>query len=137
MEVKQTIGRRIILLSGLVSIGMGLYFIFFRPAFLPEDLTFMELSSAPSALIPRIELWLHKVFSVLGGFMISTGLLVIGIVSEKQRFLFLSLAWFASIGLMVAINFSIQSDFRWLLLVYAGLWLAGIIMTSRHDLKSP
>jgi hypothetical protein len=58
----------LLLLSGVILVGMGIYFIFVRPPLLPEDLRFIgsyqvELQMA----YPQMSVWLSFVFRVLGG----------------------------------------------------------------------
>ena len=56
---------------------MGLYFIFLRPALLPEDIRHMNLDAQVlQATVPGLSAWLGKVFTVMGGFMAGTGVLV-------------------------------------------------------------
>ena len=45
---------------------------------------------------------------------------------ERDTFAALAVAGAASVGLMSAINFLLNSDFRWLLLLPALLWLLGL-----------
>ena len=63
---------------GLWLTALGLYFIFFRPPLLPEDLRFMNASlTQVRAALPDLEGWLHRVFIVMGGFMSATGALTV------------------------------------------------------------
>jgi hypothetical protein len=129
-SVYRKLGRSIVSASGFVLVGIGIYFIFFRPIFLPEDLTYLKSQQLPEVLIPRLSLWLQRVFIVLGGFAVSTGTLTI-IAERSPRTKLMSLgllcAWFTSIGIMTLVNFTINSAFRWALLIFALIWLAGIM----------
>ena len=118
-----------LLIQGLILVGMGSYFIFLRPALLPEDLTYMGANHFDiTEAMPGITGWLNKVFSVLGGYIIAAGLLIanIGLIEDQRRstvsFVFLLLAGVSSIGLMTVINFIIDSDFKWLLLSFTLPW---------------
>ena len=69
---------KVFLVCGLWLIALGLYFLFLRPALLPEDPAFMGSSlEAIRSAIPGLERWLGHVFNVMGGFMISAGTVTI------------------------------------------------------------
>jgi hypothetical protein len=55
---------------------LGLYFVFIRPPLLSEDPRFIgaSLDEIQSA-IPGLLIWLRRVFWVMGGFMLASGLL--------------------------------------------------------------
>ena len=73
-------------LGGLILIGVGLYFIFLRPPLLPEDLRYIGASLAQvQNTLPGLQVWLSRVFGVLGGYMIATGLLTIYISATSFR----------------------------------------------------
>ena len=122
-------------LAGLLLAGMGLYFIFIRPALLPEDLRYMG-----SALqnvndnITGLTNWLQKVFWVMGGYIFTTGLLTIFIALSSFRkrlrgaFSIVVVAGINSIGTMTLVNFMIDSDFKWLLLSFALLWTIALLL---------
>jgi len=62
---------------GAWLVALGLYFIFIRPPFLPEDTRYIGVdASVLKADAPQLAAWLGKVFTVLGGFMAAAGLLV-------------------------------------------------------------
>ena len=120
---------------GLWLVVLGLYFIFLRPPLLPEDIRFMDSSLAQvRAALPGLERWLQRVFTVLGGFMAGTGVLTVFVARAampsrlRGTSLALGLAGALTVALMSAINFSLHSDFRWVLLVPALLWLAGLVL---------
>ena len=63
---------------GVWLVGLGLYFSLLRPPLLPEDLRFIGTSiSQVNASVPGLQRWLSKLFTVMGGFMASTGVLTI------------------------------------------------------------
>jgi len=68
----------LILSCGLWNIGLGVYFIFFRPLLLTEDLRYMGVDAhVLYATVPRLTEWLARVFTVMGGFMAGVGVLVV------------------------------------------------------------
>lgn len=119
---------------GLWMVGLGVYFLFLRPALLPEDPRFMGSSTENLlAAAPGLLRWLDHVFNVMGGFMVATGALTLLVACRylasraRGTFAAMTLAGAASVMLMSATNFMLQSDFRWLLLVPAMLWISGLI----------
>jgi hypothetical protein len=115
--------------AGLAVIGVGLYFIFLRPPLLPEDLRYLALPAAQLDIVtPRLSMWLAHVFTVLGGYAVATGVLAVTLAATSFRARSrgaatgAAIGGAASIGLMAAVNFSIASDFKWVLLGMALLW---------------
>jgi hypothetical protein len=125
------------IVCGIWMVGLGLYFMLLRPAMLPEDLRFVGKSPAEmQAFAPALFVWLQRVFVVMGGFMAAAGVLTIlaaGTVPRSRRALaaFMS-AGLLSVMLMSAVNFAIDSDFKWLLIVPALLWVAGVVVVARE-----
>jgi len=123
------------IVCGAWLVGLGLYFIALRPALLPEDARFMG-TSVPQirTALPGLESWLHKVFAVMGGFMASAGVLTVFVATVampprlKGTSLAIALSGLFGVALMSTTNFFIHSDFRWLLLVPALAWLAGLAL---------
>ena len=63
---------------GTWHIGLGLYFIFLRPALLPKDVRYSGADlQASGALAPHLGDRLGKAFTVMGGFMVGVGVLVV------------------------------------------------------------
>ena len=129
----------ILLICSVWLTGLGLYFMFFRPALLPEDLRYMggtlaEVYAAAPGLVP----WLRRVFTVMGGFMSATGVLTGWVVVDAARRgrratgVVLAVVGLLSVATMSATNFAIQSDFKWLLLVPAVLWAIGVAAWFRE-----
>jgi hypothetical protein len=115
-----------------------LYFIFARPAFLPEDARYTGASIAQiQAVAPNITQWLGRVFWVLGGYIVATGILTIYLAVSPFRMrvrgagIAAALAGIASIGLMATVNVVIDSDFKWPLLGVAALWAAALALFWR------
>jgi hypothetical protein len=131
-------------LSGVTLIGVGLYFLFLRPPLLPEDLRYMGLEPTHVADVsPRLEAWLAHVFRVMGGYVLATGVLTVTLAATSLRLhqwgagLCALIAGAASIGLMAAINFIIDSDFKWTLLGMAALWGAGLVAFALEIGRAP
>lgn len=120
---------------GLILIGIGLYFVFLRPALLPEDTRYigMPLPEIRSS-IPGLFGWLEKVFWVMGGYICTTGLLTVymALTSFRSRVRGVSvvaaIAGLTSVGWMTIVNFVIGSDFKWLLLAFAALWSFALVL---------
>ena len=122
--------------TGVILMAVGLYFIFLRPALLPEDLRYMhtsleEIRAETSGLLE----WLPKVFWVLGGYIFTTGLLTLYIALTtfrtrvRQPLVIMALAGLSSVGGMVAVNVLIDSAFKWPLAGIASLWALAIALS--------
>jgi hypothetical protein len=114
---------------------MGLYFVLLRPALLSEDVRFIGADVAEvRASVPGLLDWLEKVFWVMGGYILAVGLLTlyVALTSFRSRTKGVSgtvtLAGLASIGWMAAVNFMIDSDYKWLLLAFAMLWAVALAL---------
>ena len=126
-------------LADLLLAGMGLYFIFIRPPLLPEDLRYMgsPLQNVNDN-IPGLSNWLQKVFWVMGGYVFTIGLLTIfiALTSFRKRlrgaFSIVVLAGISSIGTMTLVNYMIDSDFKWLLLIFTLPWIIALILYGLH-----
>ncbi len=124
---------------GIILMGIGLYFALIRPELLPEDFRYMVLS--PEQLqVTALGLlnWLDKVFWVMGGYVFTTGLLTCYVAQTAFRdrrrgvLSIVGLAGLFSIGLMVFINFLIDSNFKWPLVIIAALWLSAMGLFVRQ-----
>ena len=120
---------------GVWLVGLGLYFIVLRPPLLPEDARFMGTTLEQLRIaVPGLEGWLQKVFTVMGGFMAGAGVLTVLIAAVAMPLRLKGTAWALAISgaltivLMSATNFALHSDFRWLLLLPALVWLAGLVV---------
>jgi hypothetical protein len=119
---------------GVWLVGLGLYFIFLRPPLLPEDPRFMGTTLVQiQAAVPGLEGWLKKVFTVMGGFIAGAGVLTVFVAAVAMPARLKGTSWAIALSgaltvtLMSATNFVIQSDFRWLLLIPALIWLAALV----------
>ena len=134
---------KVFIVCGLWLVGLGGWFIFLRPAVLPEDLRYLGGSlDAIRAAAPGVERWLGHVFDVMGGFMVAAGAMTVLAAwrlrsrPERESLAALSLAGAAGVALMSATNFALGSDFRWLLSLPVLLWLAGLACHVREGATS-
>ena len=125
----------IFIACGLWLIGLGLYFMFLRPRLLPEDLRYMGTSLGEiRAATPGLERWLHRVFTVMGGFMTGAGMFTILVAmnlsaaGDKWTWTVLALAGLFTVGTMSLTNFLLNSNFKWLLLIPSLLWIIGLVL---------
>ncbi len=126
-------------IGGLLLGLMGLYFVFLRPSLLPEDAIYIGTSlSEMHSNIPGLSTWLNKVFFVLGLDIFTTGTLIIYLAQTSFRmrmngvFLMVLLSGLTSIGAMTAVNFILQSDFRWVLLSFTIPWFISLVLYLLH-----
>ena len=116
---------------------MGTYFVLLRPPLLPEDLRYIG-STLQNENIAGLPNWLQKVFLVMGGYIFTTGLLIVFIsfTSFRNRtpgsFITVALAGITSIGSMTVVNFIINSDFKWVLLIFALPWAIALMLYRLH-----
>ena len=129
--------------AGVVIMGLGLYFVILRPPLLAEDSRYMGMTVAQiQNSLPGLPVWLKWVFTVMGGYMFTTGLLTTYLARTNFRSRALGAAWIAalagltSIGLMAAVNFALGSDFRWVLLGFALLWAAALGLYAREGQRT-
>lgn len=121
--------------GGAILMGMGVYFVFMRPALLPEDadsigVTMIRLQADLPGLLP----WLDRVFGVLGGYMIATGLLTVYVAITSFRAgkpgttTVVAVSGLVSIGWMAVTNFALGSDFKWLLSAFTLPWFLALAL---------
>ena len=85
-------------------------------------------------LRPRLELWLTHVFRVMGGYVLATGVLAVTLAATAFRAhqtgaaIGALIGGAASIGWMAAVNFMIDSDFKWFLFATALLWACSLVL---------
>lgn len=130
---------RALMVGGLALIGVGGYFLFLRPPLLPEDARYIGMSLPEvAAAVPGLRKWLPKVFMVLGGYIASVGILTCYVAGTGLRarapgaLAAASLSGAMSIGIMVAMNFAIQSDFRWVLFLLIVPWISAVFLYWRE-----
>jgi hypothetical protein len=132
-NIRWSASSMLLAVSGILLIGVGCYFLFLRPVLLPEDIRYMHLTPAELQSVgPRLASWLTHVFRVMGGYVTATGVLALtlAVTAFRQRHPWAVAgaiaAGVASIGWMAAVNFMINSDFKWVLLGFALTWAASI-----------
>lgn len=135
---KRPLSATLLGICGVILVGIGLYFIFVRLAFLPEDARYTGASLMQiQAVAPNIAQWLNRVFLVLGGYIAATGILTVYLATSPFRNrtrgagITAALAGIASIGLMAAVNVIIDSDFKWPLIGVATLWAVALALFWR------
>ena len=123
---------------GLILIGIGLYFVWARPALLPEDVRYIGVTSAElQSVEPGLRRWLHRVFWVLGGYIMATGILTLYLATTAFRTrargarVAVALAGAASIGSMAVVNVLIDSAFKTPLVAVAALWALAVVLHWR------
>lgn len=115
-------------------VGLGIYFIALQPPLLPEvpGFTGSTLEQLRQSAL-GLESWLRVVYTVIGGYMVGSGVLSLSTarVAMHRRLAgtacALAFAGLAIVGLMSAMNFMLHSDFRWLLVVPAVCWAVGVV----------
>lgn len=130
-----TTSSAILAVAGMIVAGIGLYFIVLRPPLLPEDVRYLNLSAAEFETIgPRLAMWLTHVFTVLGGYALATGVLLIALAAtafwarDPVAVVGALVGGASSIGLMSIVNFMIDSDFKWALLACALVWALSLVV---------
>ncbi len=119
---------------GILIMGMGAYFAIFRPALLPEDLRFIGPDAAALTAATGVTSWLRFVFVVLGAYAFTTGLFTAHIAftafraKSKMPLLLIGVAGLTSLGVMVAVNFAIRSEFRYFLASLGALWASSVFL---------
>jgi len=95
----------------------------------------MQLSAAELAAIgSRVEPWLTQVFRVLGGYALAAGVLTVALAATAFRVrnpvavLGAVMAGASSVGLMVVVNFELDSRFKWILFAAAFVWVLSIVV---------
>ena len=132
------VSAMVLALCGVILMWMGLYFILGRPPLLPEDLRAIGASvEHVQAVAPGLQSWLRRVFWVMGGYITTTGLLTVYLARTTLRARtpgalgIVAISGLTSIGWMTAVNFLIDSDFRWPLLGLTLLWMTATILCWR------
>jgi hypothetical protein len=134
VSTNRRVSAWMLIACGVWLVGLGLYFIVLRPPLLPEDARFMGKPLAEiRTAVPGLENWLKRVFIVMGGFMASAGVLTVFVATVampprlKNTSLAVAVSGALTVALMSATNFALSSDFKWVLLVPALVWLAGLV----------
>lgn len=133
-KLRPSVSKFIFVACGIWLIGLGVYFMVMRPPLLPEDLRYMGTSPGEiQSVMPGLEGWLRRVFTVMGGFMTGVGVLTIFValspVAARRRCTagVLAVAGLFTVGTMSVTNFQLDSDFKWLLSMPPLLWLIAVV----------
>ena len=100
---------------GVLTLGVGLYFLVARPPLLPEDIRFIGVSA--DHLPPRLSLWLGIVFRTWGGFMFGFGIQLVAVAGWVATRRSALLAWGTALATLIAFgqfflsNVTIRSEF--------------------------
>ncbi len=120
---------------GLILMGIGIFFAVARPALLPEDARYLQMTATQiDGAVPRLARWLDLVFWVMGAYIFTTGLLTLFLARTSFRastrgvWGVMTFAGLSSIGVMTIVNFLLVSDFRWLLVAPALLWATALVL---------
>jgi len=111
---QERLAGAILAILGFLTLATGLYFSFFRPAMLPEDIRFTGIDQ--SQLTSRMSEWLLIVFHTWGGFVIAFGILMIGAAAYLATARAHYLRWGITLGVLCAFgrfllsNLAIHSD---------------------------
>jgi hypothetical protein len=131
------VGAWLLAVCGLAVVGIGVFFLALRPPLLPEDRRYIAAPrKSLDAVLPGLGRWLEKVFWVMGGYMVATGVLTVDVALSGVRngsatgLVVASAAGVASVGLMAVVNLMLRSDFRWPLVGLASLWTAAALLTA-------
>jgi len=124
---------------GILTLGIGVYFLMLRPPLLAEDIRHTGID--PTSLPPRFVEWLGIVFSTWGGFIAGFGitLLGVGVFMLAGRRVWLSLG--TGFGALVAFgrfllsNIIINSDSLWFIAGTFALALALSVLLFAKSLK--
>lgn len=122
---------------GVALVLVGVFFLVVRPPLLPEDARYMGSTVEDLAvLVPGLSRWLRRVFWVMGGYIIATGVLVMYVTrtgfsdGSSGSLVVLAIAGLTSLGWMTAVNFVIRSDFRWVLAGLTCIWTVGLVAAA-------
>src|SRR4051812_6586545 len=113
---KWPVSSILLFLFGIYLLSMGAYFLLLRPPLLPEDLRYMGASQTQlETAAPRLTAWLGQVFRVMGGHISGSGILTMALAATLFRAhhrgagIAAAIAGVISIGMMIVVNFTIDS----------------------------
>src|SRR3989344_114314 len=132
------------MLLGVVFVGMGLYFLLIRPAFImqPEDVRVAKLTGDQiKSFSPDLFLWLTFVIRAWGSFCLGFGTLVIGVSllsfrkKEKWSYYLLTVSILPLLLIFFAIQYAMKGDFYIPLAIVLIISLFLFAATRKHFAK--
>jgi hypothetical protein len=111
------VGAFVLLVLGVLTLGVGAYFAFFRPPLLPEDIRLIGVD--PRLLPPTMLDWLRIVFQTWAGFVLGFGVLILANAGYMLTARTALLRWGVALALLVAFgrflasNILVRSDYLW------------------------
>ena len=80
------VGAWLLAVCGLAVVGIGVFFVALRPPLLPEDRRYIAAPrESLDVVLPGLGRWLEKVFWVMGGYMVATGVLTVYVALSGVR----------------------------------------------------
>lgn len=135
------LGAAMLLSLGILTIAVGVYFTFLRPAMLPEDIRFTGADS--QLMSSHMTEWLRLVFQTWGAFMVGFGLLMVGIAIYLLTWRpgFLRTAVIASLLVVftrfLMSNVMIRSDYLWFVGALFGVAALTALQFAIHARNAP
>ena len=137
--VKQPVSRirpalvgGVLIALGVLTMGLSIYFLGFRPPLLPEDVRY--IGGNPQALSPALRDWLGIVFNTWGGFIAGYGTMLTGagvfMLTGRNSWLIraTALSLLIVFGRFLYSNIVLSSDFLWVIAGLFALSLAAIYL---------
>jgi hypothetical protein len=128
VTARNPIAGTLLLTLGLLTFGVGIYFVGIRPPLLSEDIVFTGV--APDVLPQKFHDWLGIVFATWGGFTIGFALVLSGMGASLVTGRWAWIRWTTALALVVAFgrflasNVILASDFLWFIAILFLLSLA-------------
>lgn len=129
-------GAWLLAACGLILVGIGVFFVGFRPPLLPEDVRYIAAPVDLLESVPGLARWLVKVFWVMGGFIVGMGILTVDLALSGVRggsvsaWVVAAVVGVTSVGLMAVVNLMLRSNFRWPLVALASLWAVAVLLAA-------
>lgn len=134
---RERVAAVLLIVVGVLTLGVATYFLFLRPAMLPEDSRFTGV--AADTLPPRLADWLTIVFHTLGGFVAGFGIVLLAIggylLTGAPGVLRggVALALVVAFGRFLVSNIVLRSDFLPILIAISAVAVsAALALTLRR-----
>lgn len=131
------IAALLLLVLGVLTLGTGTYFMFLRPAMLPEDVRLTGMD--PQLLQPAMVEWLRIIFRTWGGFMAAFGILMVSVAGYMITSRPALLSWgvvfavLVAFGRFLASNIVIHSEYIWFI---GALFAIAVVAALRFALNA-